>query len=32
MTRKNAMSVPMEVKDLFSQNKDLLKELIQESV
>ena len=32
MTRKNVVSVPMEVKDLFSQNKDLLKELIQESV
>ena len=32
MTRKNAASFPQEVKDLFTQNKDMLKELLQESV
>ena len=32
MTRKNVASFPQEVKDLFTQNKDMLKELLQESV
>lgn len=32
MTRKNVASVPQEVKDLFMQNKDMLKELLQNSV
>lgn len=32
MTKKNVVSVPVEVKDLFSQNNDNLKELIRNSV
>ena len=32
MTRKNVASFPQEVKDLFTKNKDMLKELLQESV
>ena len=32
MTKVNLASVPREVKELFTQNKDVLKELLRESV